>query len=72
MATEDSTGIRKIAYFSMEIALENSMPSYSGGLGVLAGDTIRAAADLRTLRSPSRLLESRLSSMRAAWTTGRR
>jgi len=31
----------------MEIALENDMPSYSGGLGVLAGDTIRAAADLR-------------------------
>ena len=31
----------------MEIALENSMPSYSGGLGVLAGDTIRAAADIR-------------------------
>lgn len=30
----------------MEIALENAMPSYSGGLGVLAGDTIRAAADL--------------------------
>src|SRR5262249_27738085 len=39
---------RSIAYFSMEIALENSMPSYSGGLGVLAGDTIRAAADLHT------------------------
>jgi starch phosphorylase len=38
---------RFIAYFSMEIALENAMPSYSGGLGVLAGDTIRAAADLR-------------------------
>jgi starch phosphorylase len=31
----------------MEMALENAMPSYSGGLGVLAGDTIRAAADLR-------------------------
>src|SRR5438552_8933399 len=31
----------------MEIALENSMPTYSGGLGVLAGDTIRAAADIR-------------------------
>lgn len=31
----------------MEIALENAMPSYSGGLGVLAGDTIRAAADIR-------------------------
>ena len=38
---------RFVAYFSMEIALENSMPSYSGGLGVLAGDTIRAAADIR-------------------------
>jgi len=38
---------RLFAYFSMEIALENAMPSYSGGLGVLAGDTIRAAADLR-------------------------
>jgi starch phosphorylase len=38
---------RIVAYFSMEIALENAMPSYSGGLGVLAGDTIRAAADLR-------------------------
>ena len=31
----------------MEIALENAMPTYSGGLGVLSGDTIRAAADLR-------------------------
>jgi starch phosphorylase len=31
----------------MEIALENAMPTYSGGLGVLAGDTIRAAADIR-------------------------
>jgi glycogen phosphorylase len=38
---------RFVAYFSMEIALENAMPSYSGGLGVLAGDTIRAAADIR-------------------------
>jgi starch phosphorylase len=38
---------RLVAYFSMEIALENAMPSYSGGLGVLAGDTIRAAADIR-------------------------
>ena len=35
-----------IAYFSMEIALEVGMPTYSGGLGVLAGDTVRAAADL--------------------------
>lgn len=35
-----------VAYFSMEIGLESVMPTYSGGLGVLAGDTIRSAADL--------------------------
>ena len=35
-----------IAYFSMEVGLDSSMPTYSGGLGVLAGDTLRAAADL--------------------------
>ena len=39
-------GHKKIAYFSMEIALESAIPTYSGGLGVLAGDTIRSAADL--------------------------
>lgn len=35
-----------IAYFSMEIVLEADLPTYSGGLGVLAGDFLRAAADL--------------------------
>jgi starch phosphorylase len=34
------------AYFSMEIAILPSMPTYSGGLGVLAGDTLRSASDL--------------------------
>jgi len=38
---------RSIAYFSMEIALEPRMPTYSGGLGILAGDTLRSAADLK-------------------------
>jgi starch phosphorylase len=47
MSTHANSVKRFVAYFSMEIALENAMPSYSGGLGVLAGDTIRAAADLR-------------------------
>jgi glycogen phosphorylase len=47
MASQANSVKRFIAYFSMEIALENAMPTYSGGLGVLAGDTIRAAADLR-------------------------
>ncbi len=34
-----------VAYFSMEIALDDSIPTYSGGLGVLAGDHLRSAAD---------------------------
>ena len=37
----------KIAYFSMEICLESGIPTYSGGLGILAGDTVRSAADLK-------------------------
>ena len=36
----------RIAYFSMEIALEAGLPTYSGGLGILAGDMLRSAADL--------------------------
>lgn len=35
-----------IAYFSMEIGLKTEIPTYSGGLGVLAGDTLKSAADL--------------------------
>ncbi len=38
---------RKVAYFSMEIGLDPEIPTYSGGLGMLAGDTIRSAADMR-------------------------
>ncbi len=37
----------KIAYFSMEIGVRSDMPTYSGGLGVLAGDTIKSTADLK-------------------------
>ena len=35
-----------VAYFSMEIGVDPDMPTYAGGLGVLAGDLVRAAADL--------------------------
>ena len=34
-----------IAYFTMEIGLDEAIPTYSGGLGMLAGDTVRSAAD---------------------------
>lgn len=40
------TSSPRVAYFSMEIALEPDIPTYSGGLGILAGDTLRSAADL--------------------------
>jgi glycogen phosphorylase len=35
-----------VAYFSMEFGLEPKMPTYNAGLGILAGDSVRAAADL--------------------------
>jgi len=35
----------KVAYFSMEIALDSKIPMYSGGLGILAGDLVRTCAD---------------------------
>jgi len=36
---------RKYAYFSMEVGLSSKIPTYSGGLGILAGDTLKAEAD---------------------------
>jgi starch phosphorylase len=36
----------QLAYFSMEIAISDQIPNFSGGLGVLAGDFLRAASDL--------------------------
>ena len=36
-----------VAYFTMEMALDSSMSTYAGGLGVLAGDTVRSAAELK-------------------------
>lgn len=38
---------RRIAYFSMEVAADPRMPTYSGGLGILAGDTLKSCADLK-------------------------
>lgn len=38
-------GREYIGYFTMEIGLDESIPTYSGGLGILAGDTVRSAAD---------------------------
>lgn len=37
---------RKIAYFSAEFGLHESLPIYSGGLGILAGDHLKSASDL--------------------------
>jgi starch phosphorylase len=41
-----ANGNHEVAYFSMEIALDPAIPTYAGGLGILAGDTLRSAADL--------------------------
>lgn len=44
--TNEFTYEPRVAYFSMEIALRGEIPTYAGGLGILAGDTMRSAADL--------------------------
>jgi len=36
-----------VAYFSMEIALDDQIPNYAGGLGVLAADILYSAADMK-------------------------
>ena len=43
----DDPARRRIAYFSMEVGIDPRLPIYSGGLGVLAGDTLRSLADLK-------------------------
>jgi hypothetical protein len=45
----------------MEIAFDPAVPTYSGGLGILAGDTLRAAADLG-VQSRSRSCTGRATS----------
>lgn len=42
----NAPGDATVAYFSMEMVLDPELPTYSGGLGVLAGDTLKSAADL--------------------------
>ncbi|GGK13660.1 alpha-glucan phosphorylase [Deinococcus malanensis] len=44
--TKKAPGMRPVAYFSMEYAFHESLPIYSGGLGVLAGDHCKSASDL--------------------------
>ena len=41
-----TTPLNCIAYFSMEFMLDESLPIYSGGLGNVAGDQLKAASDL--------------------------
>lgn len=45
----------------MDIALEPDIPTHSGGLGVLAGDTFRAAADLTAIVATSQVFPERIT-----------
>ena len=40
------SGLRGVAYFSMEFGLGEALPLYAGGLGVLAGDHLKSSSDL--------------------------
>ena len=41
-----ASGLKTVAYFSMEFGLGEALPVYSGGLGILAGDYLKTASDL--------------------------
>ena len=45
-STADRSPLRTVAYFSPEFGITEALPQYSGGLGVLAGDHLKAASDL--------------------------
>jgi starch phosphorylase len=45
-ARSATSALRSIAYFSPEFGIAEALPQYSGGLGVLAGDHLKAASDL--------------------------
>jgi hypothetical protein len=64
----ETTHTGTITYFSMEIALDPGIPTYSGGLGILAGDTLRAAAD-RALPMVAVSLMYRCGFLSKAWTS---
>lgn len=59
---------RVIAYFSLAIAFDPGMPTCSGGLGVLAGDTIRCAADCK-LQMVAVTLLHRARELGVGWRT---
>lgn len=44
---KDKVGKQRIAYFSLEFGIHESVKIYSGGLGVLAGDHLKAASDMQ-------------------------
>lgn len=46
MKLQDQNGSPRVAYFCMEYGLDPKLPIYAGGLGVLAGDYMKAAKDL--------------------------
>ena len=70
---DDAGCPRPIAYFSMEFGVTEALPNYSGGLGVLAGDHLKAASDLGVpLIGVGPALPLRATSgSRCRWTAGR-
>ncbi|HUS43911.1 MAG TPA: alpha-glucan family phosphorylase [Ilumatobacteraceae bacterium] len=45
-AADGDTSLESVAYFSPEFGITEAVPQYSGGLGVLAGDHLKASSDL--------------------------
>src|SRR5512144_2921164 len=44
--TRPKSPLKRVAYFSMEFGLDDALPLYAGGLGILAGDYLKTASEL--------------------------
>jgi starch phosphorylase len=70
--TQNPNEQRSVAYLSMEIGIDERICTYSGGLGVLAGDTIRSVADLKVPMLRSRFSTAGVLSTKVEATDGNR
>lgn len=66
------TPLHRVAYFSMEFGLSEALPIYSGGLGNVAGDQLKAPATSGSPSPPSASCTSRGTSARSSPQTGAR
>ena len=69
-SAEGASALGPVAYFSMEFGLSEALPIYGGGLGILAGDYLKAASDLGVPAVGVGLLYQRATSAKRSMPRG--